>query len=333
MKAAFYEKKGLATDVLLIGDIPTPEPGFGEVKVKVFVSAINPSDTKTREGWGGNTEMPYPCIIPHNDGAGRIESVGVGVPQERIGERVWIFEAQLNGRAFGTAAEYVVIPSENAVRLPDNASFDDGASLGVPGMTAHRLLFADGAIHGKRILVQGGAGSVGHLAVQLAHWAGAQVIATVSSDSQAEIAKACGASLVLNYKTDDVAREICNFTGKENSIDRIVEVAFVKNLDLDARVLAPNGIISTYAIDEDPSHPPAVNLQQLVPKDVTVHFTLVYSMPKAAHEAAALDLNAAIEVGALKPRIAKRFALDEIIKAHELLGTGGAGGKVLIDIK
>ncbi len=266
MKAAYYERKGDPHEVLRVSELPDPEPGPGEIRVRVRVSAVNPSDTKTRQGWGGQDTMPFPRIVPHNDGAGEIDLVGPGVPEGRVGERVWVFEAQRDGRAFGTAAEYVVVPAGNAVRLADEASFDDGASLGVPGMTAHHLLFADGAIQGKTILVQGGAGSVGHLAVQLARWAGARVIATVGSSAQAEVARACGAHHVIDYKAQDVVAEVSRFTGENAAVDRVVEVAFVKNLDIDAKVLKPSGAISTFMVDEDPSHPPAVNLQQLAAK-------------------------------------------------------------------
>ena len=224
------------------------------------------------------------------------------------------------------------VPAANAVRLPDGASFDDGASLGVPGMTAHRLLFADGGIQGQTVLVQGGAGSVGHMAVQLARWAGARVIATTGSPEQAEVARACGAHLVLDYKRDDVAARVRAFTGRDAGVDRVIEVAFAKNLDGDARVLAPNGVIATYMVNEDPTRPPALNLHQLQMKSITVRFTLVYAMPRQAHEQAAADLNAALAAGALRPRIARRFPLAAVADAHDLLGTGGAGGKVVLDV-
>ena len=332
MKAAWYEHKGNPRDVLEVGDVADPKPGLGEVRVRVHVSAVNPSDTKSRQGWGGGSAMPFPRIIPHNDGAGEIDSVGAGVSSSRIGERVWVFEAQRDGRAFGTAAQYVVVPSANAVRLPDDASFDDGASLGIPGITAHHLLFTDGAVQGSTVLVQGGAGSVGHLAVQLARWAGARVIATVGSDAQAAIARECGAHQVVNYRSENVVAAVEAFTGAQNSVDRVIEVAFATNVDVDARMLRPSGVISTYMVAEDPEHPPALNLQQLQSKDITVHFALIYAMSRRRHEEAIADLNAALVAGALKPRIARRFPLDDIAGAHELLGTAGAGGKVLIDI-
>lgn len=333
MRAAWYERKGEARDVFRLGERPMPEPGANEVRVRVRVSAVNPSDTKQRAGWGGADGMPFPLIVPHNDGAGEIDAVGPGVPQSRVGERVWVYEAQRDGRAFGTAAEYVVVPSANAVRLPDDASLEDGASLGVPGMTAHRLLFADGSIHGRTVLVQGGAGSVGHIAVQLARWAGARVIATAGSEIQAQVARECGAHHVLNYRSDDVAGRVAEITGESaGGVDRVIEVAFAKNLDLDARVLKPSGVIATYMVDDDPVHPPALDLQQLLVKDLTVRFTLVYAMGRVHHDEAAADLNAALEAGALRPRIARRFKLDDIAEVHELMGTGGMGGKAVLEM-
>ena len=183
MKAAYYEKKGPAAKVLMIGDQPEPQPSAGEVRVKVQVSGINPTDTKLRGGWDGVKDMPFPRIIPHQDGAGVIDRVGAGVPPSRVGERVWIYEAQ-RGRAFGTCAEYVAVPADNAVALPESASFETGACLGIAGMTAHRCLFQDGGIQGQAVLVAGGAGAVGQAAIQLAKWAGARVVATVSRAEQ-----------------------------------------------------------------------------------------------------------------------------------------------------
>jgi NADPH2:quinone reductase len=331
MRAAYYEAKGPALQVLKVGDIPESQPGPGEVRVRVAVSAINPSDTKLRDGWGGDLSMPFPRIVPHNDGAGVIEAVGSGISASRVGERVWMYEAQRDGRAFGTAAETVVLPSANAVPLPDSASFDDGASLGVPGMTAHRLLFGDGGIQGQVVLVQGGAGSVGHLAVQLARWAGATVIATTGSPDQAAFAADCGAHLVLDYRKDDVVSRVEKFLGTKFGVDRVVEVAFARNVEIDTKLLKRNGVISTYSISDETT-PTPISLWPLLIKGITVHFTLVYAMPRAAHERAASDLNAALAAGALRPRIARRFPLSEIAAAHALLGTGGMGGKVLIDV-
>src|SRR5256886_1844126 len=192
MRAAYYERKGPAPKVVVLGELPDPQPAPGEVRVKLHFSGINPTDTKLRGGWDGSTEMPFPRVIPHQDGAGVIDKVGAGVPQTRIGERVWIYEAQ-RGRAFGTAAEYVAIPSENAVTLPEGASFETGACLGIAGMTAHRCLFQDGGIQGQTVLVAGGGGAVGHAAIQLAKWGGARVATSVSRPEQEKIAREAGA--------------------------------------------------------------------------------------------------------------------------------------------
>src|SRR5262245_11857496 len=197
MRAAWYERKGPAHEVLQVGQMPVPEPGPGDVRIRVAISGINPSDTKGRAGWRGQTEMPFSRVIPHQDGAGVIDAVGADVPPSRVGERVWLYEAQ-RGRAFGTAADYVVVPSSNAVRLPEGVSFVDAACLGIPAMTAHRCLFADGPIAGKTVLVTGAVGGVGQYAVQIAKWGGATVIATISSVEKAEQARAIGADHVIN---------------------------------------------------------------------------------------------------------------------------------------
>ena len=217
MNAVWFERKGPARDVLVHGEMPAPEPGVGEVRVRLRVSGVNPTDTKTRGGWLGMTAMPFPRMITGQDGAGVIDRVGPGVPAAREGERVWVYEAYL-GRAFGTLAEFVVVPARNAVRLPDGIDDDTGAGLGVPALTAHRCLFIDGPIHGRTVLVQGGGGGVGHAAIQLARWAGAQVIATVSREAQQEAALTAGAHLVVNRKTQKVVEEVRKATGGRASI-------------------------------------------------------------------------------------------------------------------
>jgi NADPH:quinone reductase len=327
MRAAWYERKGAAREVLQVGRMPVPEPGPGEVRVRVMVSGINPSDTKGRGGWRGQTDMPFPRIIPHQDGAGVIDAVGAAVPASRIGERVWVYEAQ-RGRAFGTAAEYVIVPGSNAVRLPAGVSFVDAACLGVPAMTAHRCLFADGPIAGKVILVTGAAGGVGQYAVQLAKWGGAMVLGTVSSVEKAAQARAIGVDHVINYREEDVAARVQTIAGA--GVDRIVEVAFGANLPLSLQVLKTNGVIATYSSDADPT--PTIPFGQLLGKDITVRFVLVYVMGEAAHQAAISDITTALEVGRLHPVAVQRFNLDEIATAHEAVETGHTAGKVLIDL-
>lgn len=330
MRAAYYERKGPAREVLKVGKLPDPRPGPGEVLIKIALSAINPSDTKNRGGWGRYAEMPFPRIIPHNDGAGVIVDVGPGVPQARIGQRVWTYEAQRDGRPFGTAAEFVALPSSNAVPLPDTASLELGASLGVPAMTAHRCLFIDGGIQGQTVLVQGGAGAVGFLAVQLARWGGARVISTVGRPEHEMLAREAGAHLVLNRKTDDVARRIHTFTGGKG-VERIVEVAFEANLELDREVLRPNGVIATYASGAADSTP-HIPFHALMMQGTTIHFVLVYVMPAEAHAAAIREVTGAMEAGVLRPNIGPRFPLEHIADAHEAQDAGGSPGKILLDI-
>ena len=329
MRAAYYERKGPASKVLVIGDVPDPQPGPGEVRVKVHFSGINPTDTKLRGGWDGNMEMPFPRVIPHQDGSGLIDAVGPGVPRSRIGERVWIHEAQ-RGRAFGTAAEYVAIPSENAVTLPEGASFETGACLGIAGMTAHRCLFQDGGIQGQTVLVAGGGGAVGHAAIQLAKWAGARVAATVSRPEQEKIAREAGADLVVNRKNENPAERIKEFT-RGAGLDRVVEVAFEANLELNRAVLKANGVISTYS-SGPPDSAPRIPFSAIMRQGITVHFILVYVMSRDAHGAAARDLNAALEAGRYRPHVARAFGLDEAAAAHEAQESGRTVGKILIGL-
>jgi NADPH:quinone reductase len=329
MKAAYYDRKGPAAQVLVVGELPEPQPGPGEVRVKVEVSGINPTDTKLRSGWDGAMEMPFPRIVPHQDGAGVIDRVGAGGPQARAGERVWIYEAQ-RGRAFGTAAGHVALPAENAVPLPAGASFETGACLGIAGMTAHRCLFQDGGIQGQTVLVAGGAGAVGHAAIQLAKWAGARVVATVSRDEQDRVAREAGADFVVNRKSGDPAGKIRAFAGPAG-IDRVVEVAFEANLDLNRAVLKPNGVISTYS-SGPPDSAPRIPFTSVMRQGVTVHFVLVYVMPREAHQAAARDLNAALEAGRYKPHVARVYGLDDAAAAHEAQESGRTVGKLLLRI-
>src|SRR5258708_14896950 len=264
--------------------------------------------------------MPLGRVIPHQDGAGVVDAVGPGVPKSRLGERVWVYEAQ-RGRALGTAAEYVAIPSENAVALPESASFETGACLGIAGMTAHRCLFQDGGIQGQAVLVAGGAGAVGHAAIQLAKWGGARVATTVSRPEQEKVAREAGADLVVNRKTEDAGARIGAFT-RGLGVDRVVEVAFEANLELNRAVLKANGVISTYS-SGPPDSAPRIPFTAIMRQGISVHFILVYVMPREAHQSAARDLNAAIEAGRYRPCVAGTFKLDETAKAHEAQESGG----------
>ena len=331
MKAVYYDQKGPARQVLQMGELPLPEPKAGEVRVRIQVSAVNPSDTKGRGGYLGALAMPFPRITPHQDGAGVIDAVGAGVDPARMGQRVWVYEATL-GRAFGTCAEYTTVPAHKAVPLPEGADFEAGACMGIPAMTAHRCVLQDGPVRDQTVLVQGGAGAVGFYAVQIAKLEGARVIATVSRDEQAAQAKLAGADHVINYKSEDVAQRVREITGSEAGLDRVVEVAFGVNLATDAALLKPNGVIATYA--SDASIEPVVPFRPLLGKSLTLRFVLVYAMPDAAHEEAARYITAVLQAGKFKHQVFKRFGftLDEVVAAHEATESMSHVGKVLIHL-
>ncbi|WP_031293320.1 NADPH:quinone reductase [Leptolyngbya sp. Heron Island J] len=328
MKAIWYEQPGKASDVLKYGDVEQPEPKAGEVRVKIHVSGVNPSDTKFRSGWMG-LKQPYAKTIPHNDGAGVIDAVGEGVSSERIGERVWIYEAQRQS-AFGTAADYVVVPGHKAVTMPEALDFASGASLGVPAMTAHFAVFSDGPITDKVVLVHGGAGAVGSYAIQLAKWGDAKtVLATVSSDEKAAVAKQMGADYVINYRQEDVVARVREIVGKRGC-DRIVDVALAANIDINAKLVAHNGVIATYESGNAPTV--KIPFYELLYKNAALRTVLVYAMSEAAHEAAAKDINQAIQDGALQYLIAAHYPLSETAVAHDAVDSGQLIGKVVIDV-
>ncbi|MGE5246553.1 MAG: NADPH:quinone reductase [Betaproteobacteria bacterium] len=328
MRAISYSRKGPAREVLEIGEMPTPKPGPGEVLVRVSASGVNPSDTKSRSGWAGVARMPFPRIIPHQDGAGVVEAVGEGVPPHRVGERVWIYEGQWQ-RPFGTCAEYIALPAGRAVRLPDAASFTDGACLGIPVMTAHRCVFADGPVKDRTVLVTGGAGAVGHYAVQLAKWGGATVITTVSSDEKAEVARMARPDHIVNYRTEDAAARIVALTGGAG-VDRIVEVAFGANLPVAEKVIKTNGTIATYA--SDAVMQPVVPFRPFLARDVTVRFVLVYVMPHEAKEAAIGAITHLLDTGYLRHHVYREYPMTEVADAHDAIEHGESLGNVVVRI-
>ncbi len=327
MRAAYYESKGPPRDVMRVGMVETPSPAPDEVLVRVRASAVNPSDTKTRGGWRATAAMPYPRIIPHQDGAGVVEAVGGGVRSVRVGDRVWIYEAQWQ-RPYGSGAEYVALPAERVVRLPDAVSFTHGACLGIPAMTAHRCVFADGPVTGQTVLVTGGAGVVGFYAIQFAKRGGATVIATVSSDEKARRAREAGADHVINYRSGDVAAAVRDVSGGVG-VHRIVEVALGANLPVSVQILRPNGVIATYASDADPE--PRLPFRPLLGKDATVRTVLVYVMPRAAKDHAIAEITAALERGQLRHQVAAEVGLDEVAAAHEMVEMGRRTGCVIVD--
>jgi len=327
MRAAWFESFGSALDVLQLGQQETPTAGPGEVLVRVATSGVNPSDVKKRAGSFPNL-LDGGFVIPNSDGAGVIESVGDGVEQSRIGERVWIYQAQY-GRRFGTAADYVAIDSSRAPKLPDNAGFDVGACLGIPVMTAHRCVFADGDVGGQTVLVTGGAGRVGHYAVQWASQAGATVIATASNDEDKAVCEAAGAAHVVNHRGDDVVGAIMDATGGEE-VDRVVDVEFGGNLPVTVEVLRVGGTIATYASTAVPE--PRLPFFQMMYKDVTVRMVIVYAMPEEAKAHAVADIESVLSADALQHRIAHAMPLDEIVRSNELVEQGSIRGAVILTI-
>jgi NADPH2:quinone reductase len=327
MKAAWYDRKGSAADVLVVGEQPVPVAQAGELLIRVRASGVNPSDTKARQGARGRTDMPFPLIIPHQDGAGEVVAAGSAADAAWIGKRVWFYEAQL-GRPFGAAAEYVALPVRQVSELPDAVSFEEGASLGVPAMTAHRSVYADGPVAGKTVFVSGGAGAVGRYAIQFAKLGGATVIASVSRDEQAQSALAAGADFIVNRKTEDIVARVREITGKERGVDRFVEVAFGANLDVIMALLAPRGVVATYASDAVPE--PSLPFWPLVMLDATIRFVLVYVMDAEAHSEAARAISDALAAGKLSHVIAARYPLDRIAEAHEALEQGQTVGKIVV---
>jgi NADPH2:quinone reductase len=327
MQAVWFEKKGPAREVLVVGEMPDPTPDVGQVRVRVQVSGVNPSDTKTRGGFGGNMKMEFPRIVPGQDGAGVIDQVGSGVPETRIGERVWVYEAY-RGRPFGTAAQYVVVPAHHAVKLPDSVDFDTGAGLGVPALTAHRCLFADGGIQGKTILVHGGGGGVGNPAIQLAHWAGARVIATIGRPEQEAVAKAAGADVIVNRRTQNVV-EAVRAANHGQGVDRVVDVDFGQNLETNMGLLKTGGVIASYFSSPLAGSFPFI---PLMVQCITVQCVLVYTMSQQAHQDAIGDTTACLEAGRYRTHVGARFLLDELAQAHEAQDSGSVIGKILIDV-
>jgi len=324
MRAAVYERYGPARDVLRVAEIERPEPGPGEVRVRMHVSAVNPTDWRVRSGSQSGGDPPFPFLVPNQDGAGEIDAVGEGVDTARVGTRAWVWFAA-HGRQHGSAAQWVCLPERQAVALPAGASFELGASLGIPALTAHHCLFRDGAIDGRSVLVAGGAGAVGHFAIELGRRAGAHVIATVSSDDKAELARKAGAETIVNYRADDAAAAIR--AAAPEGVDRIVEVAPAANAALDAELIAPNGVVAIYAADGDLATP----VRPLMVRNACLRFVLIYNVPPEWLARAVDDVSAALAGGDLSELPAHRFALDDIAAAHEAVESGVVG-KVLVDI-
>jgi NADPH:quinone reductase len=324
MRAVWYESNGAAAEVLQLGELETPTPGSGEVRVRLASAGVNPIDVKRRQGARGQV-IKDPLVVPGFDGAGVVDAVGEGVAQDRIGERVWVYEGQWQ-RPRGTAAEFAALPAERAVALPAGTSFAEGACLGIPALTAHRAVFADGPVDGQTVLVTGGAGAVGAYAIQFAKLGGARVLTTVSSAEKAEIAADAGADYVFNYRAEDVPQRIAGLPGG-GGVDRIVEVEFGGNLPESLAMLKPNGVLAAYASDAVPE--PKLPFYGLVYKSLTVHFILVFMMPEAAKQQAVQDVTRWLETGALRHYMARRYPLAEAAAAHQRMEAGALGNLIL----
>lgn len=327
MRAIAYDQFGPAREVLKSVDLEEPEPKYGEVVVNLSYSGVNPSDVKARAGLRpGVTKPAFQMIIPHSDGSGVIISAGDGVDKARIGQRVWVWNGQW-ARAFGTMAEYIVLPDAQAVAMPDEISMEAGAAFGIPGLTAAHCLFAGSDLEDKTVLVSGGAGGVGHMAVQLAKWAGARVIATASCKNHSKV-RSAGADCVLDYGsatlTEDI-KALCT-TG----IDRAVELEFGMNAGMLAEVMKPMGTIAAYGSALDMS--PALPFSQYLFKALTIDISLIYLLEADARKKAIKVLHSASLAGALRPEIDQIYDFQNCAQAHDDILQGGRTGASLIRI-
>jgi NADPH:quinone reductase len=322
MRAAWYEKQGPARDVLKVGEMAEPTAGPGEVRIRVSASGINPGDTKKRSDAFG-VGMPFPRVVPHSDGAGCIDQVGPGVRSEWIGRNVWCYGAQ-SYRAFGTAAEFTVVPADHIAPLPEKVSMEQGACLGIPGITGHRAVHVGGDVRERTILVQGAAGSVGICAVALARHAGARVIGSVRSAADLTAARNAGAHDVIVSGSDLVSHVKAL---SPDGVDHIVEVAFGANIDADVELLKNDGSISTYATD---SAAPNIPFWQMAFKNIRVFFLGSDNFPQETKMQAAWDINSALEAGWPGFEVGERLPLVEIARAHELVDHPARRGRVVV---
>ncbi len=327
MKAAWFDEFGPAAEVLQVGEFDTPRPGHGEILVRMKTSGVNPSDTKKRAGAVENLLDDGP-VIPNSDGAGIIEAVGMGVPHSRIGQRVWVYQAQF-ARLHGSAAQYLAIDSRRAVPLPDNTDFAVGACMGIPAMTAHRCVFADGPVEDQLLLVTGGAGRVGHYAIQWAKYAGATVIATASTEEARQHCQEAGADFVANHHDPDMVQKVLEFSDG-NTIDRVVEVEFGANLNKVLQLIRVGGVIATYSSTVVPE--PALPFKQMMFMDLTLRMVIVYAMPEEAKHDAVEEISFALAQNILQHRIAATYPLEEIAESNNTVEKGDIYGCVIVEI-
>ncbi|MGZ3352281.1 MAG: NADPH:quinone reductase [Xanthobacteraceae bacterium] len=325
MRAAYYESNGPAREVLRVADVETPQAGRGEVRVRLRTSGVNPSDVKSRAGL--TRKIAFPRVIPHSDGAGEIDAVGEGVSPARVGERVWVWNGQWR-RPFGTAAEWIVLPSEQAVRLPANATMEAGACLGIPAYTGYQGVLLARAKEGSTVLVAAGAGAVGHYAIQFAKKRKATVITTVSSPAKAEIARAAGADHVIDYKREDVGERVMAITAKRG-VDAVIEMDLAANARLLPTVLAPNGVVAVYGSGAAEA---SMSFQFLLQNSITLQFFLVYLMPAEMRQRATADITQMLEQGELIHNVAQTFDLGDMVAAHEAVESGKAMGNIVVKL-
>jgi NADPH:quinone reductase len=325
MRAAYYEANGAARDVLRVGEVETPSPGPGEVRVRIAASGVNPSDVKAREG--RTRKIAFPRVIPQSDAAGIIDAVGSGVAPARVGERVWTWNGQWK-RAFGTAAQYIVLPEGLAVPLPEHASFAEGACLGIPAMTAAHAIAVSGLGPGGTALICGGAGGVGHYAIQFAKAAGATVITTVSSENKAKLARAAGADHVIDYKRENVGERVMALTGGRG-VDAVIELDLAANARLLPGVAHARTKVVVYGTGAQVAEIPA---QFLLTSAVTIQFIFVYELTAAERTAALAMIARMIEARQLVHNVAATFPLDDIVAAHEAVEQGRMPGNVVVTV-
>ncbi|HUB13541.1 MAG TPA: NADPH:quinone reductase [Acetobacteraceae bacterium] len=326
MYAVWYDRQGGARDVLTYGELPTPEPGNYEVRVRLEGAGVNPSDTYRRRGPA--PRMEYPRVITCSDGAGVVDAVGPMVSAAWVGKRVWLYNGQRNGRWMGTAAEFIALNVDLVTELPDSVSFAEGATLGVPCMTAHYCVFVAGPVRGRTVLVTGAAGAVGHYAVQLAHWAGATVIATVSSAAKAERARQGGAAHVINYRQEDVAARVRTLTGGVG-VDHVVDVDFGGNLAATLGSVRANGSVAIYA--SNGNRTPALPVGEVMQRNIALYPMSLPGTPLAARQRAQSDIAHWIATGQRVLSVAARFPLRETAAAHEAVEAGGKVGTVVVE--
>ncbi len=325
MRAAYYERNGAAREVLRVADVDTPEPGPGEVRVRLVTSGVNPSDVKGRAGL--TRKIAFPRVIPHSDGAGEIDRVGEGISSSRVGERVFIWNGQWR-RAFGTAAEAIVLPAEQAVRLPANVGMEAAACLGIPAFTAYQAVDLAGVGEGSTVLVAAGAGAVGHYAIQFAKRAKASVITTVSSPAKAALARQAGADHVIDYRQENVGERVMAVTGRRG-VDAVIEVDLAANARLLPDLLAPNGVVAIYGSGAPVA---SIPFQFMLQNSIALKFFLVYLMPSALRERASADITRMLERDELIHNVAQTFELGDIVAAHEAVEAGKAMGNIVVRV-